>query len=283
MSNTYPLAIPEFSDDGLVCAAAEPWFFGRIALIHHSAEKFIAKLASYADEFIFIDLFAGNGLFTIGHNKQRQAGTALALMASGLPFRRWILCERNADEAHALRIRTRRYFRDKQVLIFEDPLMALPEKLSGYVPRSTPHHRVAVLCIADSFSFAFPFEFVRQTLPLKLNFIIPFTFCINSRHDYTFYLNEQPDKLERFLGRSPQHTSLHAACSNRIFYKHLVRLYHQEMMLLGLGGSLSVHPLDSGLMELPAYYMGLFTSIPSVRNIQHEVQQHIHTQFSLFE
>lgn len=244
---------------------------------------FIERLAGYADEFILVELFSGNGMFTIGNSGERWGSTALDLMGNGLPFKKWILCERDRDDANTLRIRTRRHFRNNHVLIFEDSLQELPGKLAHYIPQSTRHYRVAALCIADSFSLVFPFDFVTGTLPLKLSFIIPFTFCLNARHDYRFYLNEQRDKLERFLGRTTAGTRLAEASGNHHFYKHLVRLYHQEMMLFGLGGSLSVHPLDSGLMELPAYYTGLFTSNRLVRGIQKELQQKAYTQFTLFE
>ncbi len=282
MSSHYTLGIQSFSDDGLAYEAAEPWFLSKTALICRSAEMFVARLAGYADEFVLIDLFSGSGLFALGNDSKRWAGTALTLLGSNLPFKRWILCERNPNDATSLRIRTRRYFRDRHVLVFEDPFHSLPEKLMRYVPQSSRNYRVAAFCIADSFSLTLPFDFIEKTLPLKLNFIIPFTFCLNSRNDYKFYLREQRDKLQRFLGRAPEDTALSRVAGNRNFYKYLVRVYHQQMMLMGLGGSLSVHPLDSGLMELPAFYVGLFTSIQSVRGIQREVQQQAFTQLTLF-
>lgn len=282
MSNIYPLALQSFPDDELVCTAAEPWFLSKTHIICQSVELFVSRLAAQTDEFIFIDLFAGNGLYTIGNKKERWPGTTLELIRSGLPFNRWILCERDTDNANVVRIRARRFFKDKHVLVFDDALAALPEKLTYYVPRSTRYHRVTALCLADSFSFEFPFEFVQLTTSLKLSFIIPFVFCLNDQHNYRFYLTEQREKLERFLGRSVKDTQLAAVRDNRSFYKHLVRLYHQEMLLQGLGGSLSIHPLDSGLMELPSYYIGLFTAYPALRNVQREVQQKLFTQFSLF-
>ncbi|MCS6972928.1 MAG: hypothetical protein NZM13_00435 [Cyclobacteriaceae bacterium] len=277
------MTLQSFPDDDLVCTAAEPWFIHKTGIIRQSAGLFISKLAAHTDEFILIDLFAGSGFYTIGNKKERYAGIALELMRAGLPFNRWILCERDKNSAHALRVRTRRFFRDKQVLILEDALRILPEKLSWYIPRSSRRHRVSALCIVDSFSFEFPFEFVVQTLPLGINFIIPFTFCLNDQHNWQFYLHEQRDKLERYLGRSSKGTKLETVTDNRNFYKHLVRLYHQEMLMQGIGGSLSVHSLDSGLMELPSYYVGMFTAIPAVRNVQREVQQQMFTQFTLFD
>lgn len=276
------MALQSFPDDDFVCTAAEPWFLNKINIIRRSAELFVSRLAAHTDEFIFIDLFAGNGLYAIGNKRERYSGISLELMQCGLPFNRWILCERDKENANALRIRTRRFFKDKHVLVFEDPIAALPQKLNFYIPQSTRQHRITTLCVVDSFSFEFPFEFVQLTRSLKLNFIIPFTFCLNDQHNYRFYLDEQREKLQRFLGRSLQGTRLAASTDNRNFYKHLVRLYHQEMLLQGLGGSLSVHPMDSGLMELPAYYIGSFTANSSVRNIQREIQQKMVTQFSLF-
>lgn len=282
MLNLYSLALQSFSDDGFVSTAAEPWFLAKSALIRQSAELFISRLAAQVDEFIWIDLFAGNGFYSVGSRKERWPTPSLLVMQAGLPFSKWILCERDKDNATALRVRTRKYFKGKAVLVFEESLSALIEKLTFYVPVSSRKFRVAALCLADSFSFEFPFVMVERLSALKINYLIPFTFCLNEQNDYRFYLKEQSDRLARFLGKNIHETSLARVTHNQTFYKQLVRLYHQQMLLQGLGGSLSVHPLDSGMMELPSYYMGLFTPFPVAQGIQRQIQNSHFTQISIF-
>ena len=70
--------------------------------------------------------------------------------------------------------------------------------------------------------------------------------------------------------------------NNMQFYKRLIQIYENNILASGLNASTSVHKLDSGLMEMPVYYMGLFSKEYSTKAIQHDVEATRNTQFELF-
>jgi hypothetical protein len=52
--------------------------------------------------------------------------------------------------------------------------------------------------------------------------------------------------------------------------------------VLGMNAALSVHKLESTLMDLPSYYVGFFSKKISTRTVQQEVQSSEYVQFELF-
>jgi three-Cys-motif partner protein len=272
---------PDFTSDTFITTAAEPWFKVKVQLIQQYFHAFVVNLASQVNDIIFVDLHAGNGAYSLGHQKGKFPATSLAAMATDLPISRWILCERDAENAKVLKIRINRHFKNKNVLLFTDPLADLPGKMAHYIPPSKGGYKAAVVCVADGFSLDLPFSLMERFIHLGFSFILPFTFCINEHHNYEFYAREQGDKLARFVG-TPEVSALKGSLSNLEFYKRLVKMYQNSMLMHGLHGTLTVHKLDSGLMELPLYYMGLFSKYVAARHIRNEVLARQHHQTSLF-
>jgi three-Cys-motif partner protein len=270
-----------FAADGLTVTASEQWFKVKVQVIERYLQAFVGNVAGRADEIIFVDLFAGSGLYSVGHQKEIFPGAALASLRSGLPISQWICCERDAGQAHALRMRVDRYFRGKNVMIMDVPSETLFDKLRSVVPPGKNGHKVAVFCLADPFSIELPFVLMDKLASLGWNFLVPFTFPLNHMTRHTFYVTEQRDRLQRYLGIA-EVDRLASVESNLQFYQRLVRTYHNNMLVLGMNAALSVHKLESTLMDLPSYYVGFFSKKISTRTVQQEVQSSEYVQFELF-
>lgn len=63
----------------------------------------------------------------------------------------------------------------------------------------------------------------------------------------------------------------------------MVMIYQNNLLAMGFNGSTSAHKIDSGLMELPVYYMGFYSQNVSTRDIQETVEATHHVQFDLFD
>jgi hypothetical protein len=105
---------------------------------------------------------------------------------------------------------------------------------------------------------------------------------LNNRNNHIYYTDEQADRLRAYLG-TPDIERLRDCDTNEHFYKRLVQKYQNNMLMLGLNTGLSLHKLESGMMKLPAYYVGFFSAQFSARAIQAEVKASEHLQFELFE
>jgi hypothetical protein len=80
-------SVPNFQSDGLTITAAESWFKVKVQLILSYSQAFIMNASPKSDELIFVDLFAGSGLFSVGHQKEIFPGPSLALSPVTYPFK----------------------------------------------------------------------------------------------------------------------------------------------------------------------------------------------------
>jgi three-Cys-motif partner protein len=266
-------------DDGFVTTAAEPWFKVKVQLIQQYFRSFVANVSGKADDIVFVDLFSGSGLYSLGHKRELFPATSLASLQTDLPISKWIFCEHAPENAAALKIRVNKYFRGKNVVIFDSKPDQLIDKFRSYVPQSKGSYKVAVFCVIDPFSIDIPFSVIHQLNDLGFSFLIPYTFGLNSRHDYKHYTKDQKEKVNKFLGSSVDFKEVK---SNVEFYKKLVRAQQNALLMLGLNTSLSVHRLESGLMEMPHYYMGFFSKQLSPKLLMKEVLAETHHQLDLF-
>lgn len=270
-----------FSDDGFSITATEPWFKVKVQLLLSYIQSFTVNVVSKADEIVLVDLFSGSGLYSVGHQKEIFQGTCLAALDADLPITKWILCEQESDQVKALKIRVNKYHRGKNIVIFDSPLYDLIDKFRSYIPPSKGGYKVAVLCLIDPFSVEVPFSMVDKLAALGFSFLIPFTFMVNDRLNYHYYLRENPDKFKRFVG-SGNFDRMCNVESNEQLYKRMVRLYQNSMLVMGLNSAVSTHKLESKLMDLPAYSIGFFSKQFSTRTIQEDIKVSEHLQFELF-
>jgi three-Cys-motif partner protein len=271
-----------FPDDGFSVTAAEPWIKGKIQIIQQYLHSFASSLAGKADEIVFIDLYAGSGIYSLGTRKELFAASSLMALSLEVPITKFIFCDPDKEQLSILKIRVNKYFRGKNVLLLDGKPEELIQKFSHYVPQSKGSFKVAVFCLCDSFSLDLHFDTVSRLSEQGFNFLIPFSFAINDRLDYRFHLKE--NKLRKFLnGLGDIDRVSHNMNNNFQFYKRLVQIYQNNMLALGYNLSLSTHKADSGLMELPTYQIGFFSKQVSTKAIQQDVEATRHTQFELFQ
>lgn len=237
--------------------------------------------SSKSDELIFVDLFAGSGLFSIGHQKDIFPASCLAALGCNLPFQKWIFCESDPEQAAALDKRVRKMFPQKYVEVYNVREDEIVQTINSTIPASKAGHRVAVFCLIDPFSLNISLGTIDRLAALGFSFLIPFAFPLNARLDYQYYCNDLREALKKFIG--PNNVDrLSTLDSNAHFYRKLVQLYQNSMLVKGLNSALSSHKLDSMLMALPAYTVGFFSRQLSTQSVQRDVNVSEHLQFELF-
>jgi three-Cys-motif partner protein len=272
-----------FPNDGLPTVAAESWVKHKMDVISQYLTSFVGHLAGKVDDIVFVDLHAGNGLYSMGSHKELFPSSALISLALDLPISRYVFCESDPDRLTTLKIRVNKYFRNKNVVLLEGKPEDLASRLEIYVPQTKGSYKSAVLCLCDSFSLETPFDCMRQLSEKGFSFLVPFTFALNDRINYEFYLVESRERLKKFLGTHALDRLEKNVDSNLTFYKRMVMIYQNNLLSLGFNGSTSVHKVDSGLMELPVYYMGFYSQNVSTKDVQQNVDATHHVQFDLFD
>ena len=172
-------------------------------------------------------------------------------------------------------------------MLFRSLLEGKPEdlldKFNMYVPLSKGDYRTAVFCVCDPFSLDISFATLDRLTDFGFSLLIPFTFVLNDRINYHYYLTNSREKVKKFLGGNQSVERLEKDLESNVqFYKRLVRIHENSLLANGLNASTSVHKLDSGLMEMPMYYFGFFSKQFSAKAIQQEVESSRQIQYTLF-
>jgi len=261
-------SVTNFSNDGFSITAAEPWFKVKVQVIRNYLQSFVTNAAVRTPDIIVVDLFAGSGLYSVGHQKEIFAAACLSSLTTQLPISKWIFCEKDSTQAEALRTRVDMHFRSKNVIVLEDHPEELIDKLRAQTQLRKGLPKPAIFCLIDPFSLDIPFSLIDKLVGLGFSFLMPFTFCLNERQNYRYYLQEHREKVSRYLGGHVER--LDDAQANANFYKRLVKQYQNNMLMLGLNTALSAHPLRSSRMELPVYYVGFFSKTISPKTVQRD-------------
>lgn len=273
-----------FQDDGFSITAAEPWFRQKTYIIQQYISSFVLNLAGKVDEIVYVDLSAGSGLYSLGAKRELFPGSALAVLRQDLPIKKYVLCEKDPEQARGLKVRVNKYFREKNVILLDGSPEELMDKFRLYIPQSKGSYKVAVCCVCDPFSMDIPFATIEKLAGCGFSFVFPFTFTLNDRINYKYYLTEGRERLKKFLGGYRDIEKMEKGVESNIqFYKRLIRLYENNVLAAGMNVSTSVHRLDSGLMETPQYYIGLFSGQVSTKSIQADVEASRSQQIELFD
>ena len=276
-------SIPTFQPDGFSVTAAEPWIQYKIDTIREYLTLYVNRVASIVDEIIFVDLFSGNGFYSLGPNNEVFPGSSLMALTQDLPINRFVLCERDPEALRILKIRINRYFKGKNVILLEGHPDHLAEKFKMYLPVSKSSYKVGLICVVDPFSFDLSFNTMDKLASQRCSFIVPFNLVINERMNFEYYLVEEREKVKSFFGGYRDIERLEKKISsNEQFYKRMVSVYEQNLIELGLNGSTSLHKLDSGLMELKTFQIGFYSKVVQAREIINAVDSKRNSQFELF-
>jgi three-Cys-motif partner protein len=271
-----------FLPDGLSVTATEPWFKVKVEVIQSYLRAFVMNVSARADEIVFVDLFSGSGLYSIGYQKDIFPGSSLASLSSDLPITQWIFCERDPEALKLLHHRVDHFSHRKNVSILDAELPHLTDKFRRLITPTKRGYMVAVFCLVDPFNFEIPLATIDSLASLGFSFLMPFTFMLNERSNYHHYLHEHPERLLRYLGIN-NFERLAGVQNNVQFYKRIVRMYQNRMLVMGLNTALSVHKTESKLMDLPAYYIGLFSRQFSAKAIQEDANLSGQLQIELYE
>lgn len=272
-----------YTDDGFSITVAEPWVKQQAWIVTQYLTSFVNHLQGKVDQIIFVDLVVGSGLYSLGGKREIFPGVSLMAMKLDLPITKFVLCENDPEKYKALKIRVNRYFKNKNVVLLESNWDELVARINLYVPSGKQNFKTAVLCLCNPFSFEVPFDLMDRLAEKDFSFLVPFTFPLNERINYRHYLHHQHEKVKNYMGGFKDMEKLEKnLASNTEFYKRLIKIYEKNMEANGLSSLFSTHKLDSGLMEMPTYSIGLFSKLNVSKLVYQKVIESESKQTTLF-
>jgi hypothetical protein len=133
--------------------------------------------------------------------------------------------------------------------------------------------------VIDPFSFDVDFTFIEKLAAMGFSFVIPYTFPLNGKTNFQYYLDMQRTKLTSYLRNLD---SLKDVTSNVAFYKRIMQTHQRNMLSLGLQVSYSNHRLESKMMDVPTYNVGFFSRNFPAKAVEKDIRNSTTKQFQLF-
>jgi hypothetical protein len=155
MSNSefYPLIAPK--KDGLLALESDSWILAPIKTLGNYLEVYSLLLSTAYNHRIYLDLSAGTGMLEMNNTGECIYDTSLLAFSSPVQFNRYIFWEPNETYAQALRVRIKRNFKDKNVLIISTSWEKFLEQVRNYVPINTKGIKPWIFCNVNP-RFGFP-------------------------------------------------------------------------------------------------------------------------------
>ena len=269
-------------DDGFATDQALEWSPKKNQIIRHYLQVFSGTMERKFNYLVYLDLFAGSGL-------QRQSdgtiiGSSVVEALSISPgFSKYIFCDHDQRKVEALRIRTNKYGRDKNAIVFQGTPNNLIEKLVYYIPESTKRDKVSTLCLIDAGDIDIDFDTVRLLAELGVNFLFILSFPWEDDLAFQRFIEEKREMLHAFLGKPwSQYEAGLNFNSNEVFFRNLVKIYHQNLRELGYLAKGSFHKFDAQTFKIPFFFAGYYSSTVETKRIHSQVKEKFVEQVKLF-
>lgn len=270
-------------DDGFAIEATTSWTFRRNQLIRHYLHVFTVTMERKFDYLVYLDLYAGSGLKRL-ENGEIISGSPVIALSEPRHFSKYIFCEINKDYSDALKVRVNKYCRQENILVFNGDPNHLIERLAYYIPDSTKKNKVATLCLIDPFSMNIDFETVRILSELDVNFLVVLALPWNSKDSFHFCIDEERELLNAFLGKPwSNYESGMPVSNNEMFFRNLVKYYHQNLRELGYMAKGSFHKMEDTNYDIPFFFCGYYSNTTGTSKIHSEVLKRMSPQVKLFE
>jgi three-Cys-motif partner protein len=270
-------------DDGFSAEQAGSWTLRKNQIIHQYLQVFTSTMRRKFNYLVFLDLFSGSGLKRIG-NSQYTYGSPVLAMDDSNGFSKFIFCEQNSGNADALRVRVNKYFRHKNVVVFNGNPNTKIDRLEYYIPDSSTRHKVSTICLIDPFSMDIEFETVKALADLGVNFLIIISLPWTKKDYFKICINEERELLNSFLGIpwSKVNDDDHFD-SDKVFFRTLVKRYHQQLQRLGYTSEGTFHKMDEANLSIPFFFTGYYSNTRGTRKVNSEALMKVVNQVKLFE
>jgi three-Cys-motif partner protein len=272
------------NDDGFVYAPADSWQSGKQKLIQHYLKANFNRLDLRNKHKIYLDIGCGPGYMKINNTGEKILGSPLMALAMEEQFSRYIFCDQETNYTNALKIRTKKYFPDENVLILDGDINQVIETLPHYLPAKQGKFAVSVLALIDTFSFDVHFETIEWLSEMGVDILFINAFPHTGIHNFRFYLDEQRELLNDFFGSSwARVAELNKVQDDAQFFMLIVKAYMQRLKSLSYKVASSLHKYDPPLGYAPFYQIAYCTKSRLFESVKKEVVKSSNQQIDIFQ
>ena len=249
-------------DDGLYTPEVGGWAEYKYDLIGLYNDLFSTGMKGKWDKRVYIDLFAGAGKARIRHTNRVLLGSPLIALSVADKYDRYIFCDEDEGALDTLRKRVGKDVDALDVHFILGDCNKRVDEISGLIPKPSKAQRVLSFCFVDPFSLSIEFETIRLLSGYFVDFLILLALAMDAGRNEERYLEEQSDRIEKFLGISDWRDRWQAQRKNdRSTRRFLANEYARQMVLLGFRNESlgSMIEIRSDERNLPLYHLAFFS------------------------
>jgi len=270
--------------DGFHVLHTENWYFDKLGIIQSYIKAYHDRFDLRNKTKMLVYIGAGPGMVKSNSKEEIRQGTPLAILASKLPFQRYLFCEKNPDYVKALKVRIGKNYPDRHTVILEGDINQSIEKIPPYLPDKTGGAQTAILCIIDMQSFDLNFETLEILSEMDVDLLLINSFVHTAYYNYKFYLEEERETLNAFFGSAWARLAESAELINDTsFFLLVVKAYMEQIKHLGYNvtGTLHKYKLEDALV--PYYQVAYCTKSKVLKTLKQKVIKDASKQIELFE
>lgn len=212
---------------------------------------------------VYLDLFAGSGHALLGEPRRRVLTSPLIALGVRDPFTKYVFCERDAIKLRALEARIKSLAPRSSVTCLELDTNNRASDIATHIPEHTKSNRVLSFCFIDPYNLEIDFETISALGANRaLDFIIVLMIHMDAARNWTLYVKEDSDRIDRLLGSKDWRIRWREAQRDREkSTRFLAEEYSHAMSKIGYRATAieEMIPVRSSDKNLLMYYLAFFS------------------------
>ncbi len=197
--NFDPIIVVE--PDGLELHHSHIWSEQKYKLVGGYCDIFTRAMRKDWEILVYVDLYSGPGYTQIIESGKILKTSPLLALSLPVPFDVYIFCDENKNYLSALSKRVSREFPDKEANFIVGDCNKIIDAIKNLIPAHSKTKRVLTFCFADPFDLNLEFNTIKGLSSNKLvDLLILQAYYMDANRNYENYLNEDNDKIAKFLG-----------------------------------------------------------------------------------
>lgn len=189
------------SDDGLPADTVGAWAERKYRVLRSYAEMFSTGMKNAWETRVYIDLFAGSGHALLGDTRRRVLTSPMIALSIRDPFTKYVFCERDGAKIQALQTRVRAIEPSALVACIHGDVNGRANEIAAAIPPHSNSNRVLSFCFIDPYDLKIDFETVKTLGTVRaLDFLIVLMLQMDAGRNWTQYVKEDSDRIDRLLG-----------------------------------------------------------------------------------
>lgn len=255
---------PDVLDDGLHTPVVGSWALEKYRRVWYYDQMFSTGMKNQWNQRVYIDLFAGAGHARLRGTDRIVPSSAILSVLIPDRFTKYIFCDESEKCIGTLRTRVNRVAPGIDADFFVGDVNQRIDEIVDRIPPHDHNNRRLCFCFVDPFSIALDFETIRKIADGRIiDFLILLALKMDANRNLGIYLDENSDRLERFLGNPGwRHRWAEAEGRGKKFVLFLAEEYASAMSELNYLETPTdrMYPVRSGDLNQGLYYLAFFSA-----------------------